>query len=145
MMNCGECNICCKLLKINSTESPIGEYCKHCTGSGCDIYGDHPEECQQYQCMWSQMPEKFARIELRPDKSGIIFDRQSDDVIAARLEENKKISQLLLKQIESFTKEGFSVIVFRGIENKIFLKDGHTEEYVKEIIDGRSKLLDRPN
>lgn len=78
--------------------------------------------------------------DLRPDKCGIIFDRIAQDVISARLEEGRKLSALVLAQINAFINEGFSVIVFRGQEHKTFLLDHHTQDYVKEIVHGRAEL-----
>ena len=84
--------------------------------------------------MWSQM--ETVADELRPDRCGIIFDRISNDVIASRIEEGKKINDLLMAQIENFKKEGFSVMVFRGRDKKLFLNDSHTESCVLEAING---------
>lgn len=131
IQDCGECNLCCKLLETHDVPSPIGEYCKLCTDQGCSIYEERPNECREYQCMWTQMPKQYARIEMRPDQCGIIFDKQSDNVITARLEEDRKISQLVMGQIQSFMREGYSILVFRGKENKLFKQEHHTEEYIK--------------
>lgn len=141
MQNCGECTLCCKLLQLNEIPSAVGEWCQHCTKEGCGIYGEHPKECREYQCMWSQMPNQFATLELRPDKCGVIFDRQSDDVIAARIEEGQMINNLLFGQIGSFNREGFSVLVFRGKQRKHFLAEGHTKEYVDEVVRKRAEYL----
>ena len=92
-MECGECNLCCKLLETHDVISKIGEYCQYCD-KGCSIYSVRPKECRDYYCMWSQM--SHAGIELRPDKSGIIFDKMSGDVITARLDVDAKIKDLVI-------------------------------------------------
>ena len=141
MMPCGECTLCCKLLETHDekTASPIGIYCKHCDhNKGCTIYKDRPEECRIYQCMWTQMEN--VGEELRPDKCGVIFDRISDDVISARIEKGLKLNKLVVKQIESFNREGFSVLIFREQNSKCFLAKTHSEEYVRGIVDGHAKL-----
>ena len=135
MRLCEECTLCCKLLETHDIPSRIGEYCNHCE-SGCKIHDKRPEECRTYQCMWSQM-EKVSD-DLRPDKCGIIFDRISDEVIAARIEAGKKLNGLLSAQVDYFNNEGFSVVIFRGREKKIFLNAHHTEADVIEIIHGRT-------
>lgn len=140
MQNCGECTLCCTLLELHEVPSAIGETCRHCTNTGCAIQQTKPKECKEYQCMWSQMPDQFATLAMRPDNCGIIFDRQGDDVIAARMEEGKKLNDLLIGQINSFNKQGFSVLVFRGKDCKHFLIEGHTEQYVEELIRGRGEL-----
>ena len=86
--------------------------------------------------MWLQMDN--AGIDLRPDHCGIIFDKMADDVITARLDDNRKINPLVMGQINSFIEEGFSVLIFRGGESKYFLQDDHTEEYVRESVYGRA-------
>lgn len=78
--------------------------------------------------------------ELRPDKCGIVFDRAGDDVITARLEEGLELSRLILSQIESFYREGFSIVVFQGGKKMGFLQDEHDREYVYGVIRGRAKL-----
>ena len=86
--------------------------------------------------MWSQM--ETVSDELRPDKCGIIFDRISDDVIAARIEADRKLNGLLTAQVGYFDNEGFSVVIFRGREKKIFLNGRHTETDVIEILHDRT-------
>ena len=135
MKPCGECTLCCKLLETHDIPSEIGVYCHHCK-DGCTIYDERPKECRTYQCMWSQM--ETVSDELRPDKCGIIFDRISDDVIAARIEADRKLNGLLTAQVDYFNNEGFSVVIFRGREKKIFLNDRHTETDVIEILHDRT-------
>ena len=132
-MQCGECTLCCKLLETHDIASEIGVYCHHCK-DGCTIYDERPEECRTYQCMWLQMEN--AGEDLRPDKCGIIFDRMSDDVITARLDDDLKINDLVMSQINNFKAEGFSVLIFRGNDRKYFLNDRHTEDYVTGIVRG---------
>jgi hypothetical protein len=50
---CGECSLCCKLLKIESLEKPVGKWCSHCTsGNGCKIYESRPQACREFNCFW---------------------------------------------------------------------------------------------
>jgi hypothetical protein len=138
-MKCGDCTLCCKLLELHDIPSSIGEYCKECEpGVGCKIHGSHPKECKTYKCMWLQM--YAVKPEMRPDKCYVIFDKISDDVICGRLEKGHKLSPLITGQIASFVNEGFSVIVFRDKEHKTFLSRSHTEQYVLEAVNDRSKL-----
>lgn len=139
-MDCGECTLCCKLLEIRSTESPIETYCKYCEpGVECKIYNAKPKECDQYKCMWLQM--EHAGIKMRPDKCHVIFNKSGDDVICARIEKNRKINPLVLGQLHAFNKEGFSVLMLKGNLSTCFLAEGHTEEYVRKVVDDRAKLL----
>ena len=138
MNECGECTLCCKLLETHDVASEIGVYCHHCTNIGCGIHKDRPKECRNYQCMWSQMDT--VGNELRPDKCGIIFDKISDEVITARLDDDRKIKDLVMGQINSFINEGFSVLIFRGREKKFFMNDKHTKEHVIEAVNDRSLI-----
>jgi len=88
--------------------------------------------------MWTQMGN--VGIELRPDNCGVIFDRISDDVITARMGEGMKLNDLTMGQVNSFNKEGFSVLIFRGHDKKFFLNNKHTEEYVLEKVRGRTDI-----
>lgn len=137
MQECDECTLCCKLLETHGIKSSIEEYCEECLpDAGCSIHETRPEECRKYFCMWVQM--ESVGIELRPDKSGIIFDKMCDDVICARLEKGRKMNDLVFGQVNNFIDNGFSVMIFRDRENKIFLAGNHTEEYVIGKINGRS-------
>lgn len=95
-------------------------------------------ECSEFRCMWHQMER--AGEDLRPDRCGVIFDRASEDVIVARLEEGKKLNPLVMQQIKSFKSEGFSVLVFRETSSRAFTKEGHTLEHLLEAARGRAEL-----
>ena len=139
MNKCGECTLCCKLLELHEIPSEIGVYCEKCIPcEGCTVHDNKPQECKDYQCMWTQM--EHVSIDLRPDKCGIIFDRVASDVITARLEEGKMINDLLMGQINHFINEGFSVLIFRGREMKHFLNQNHTKNYVMEVVSDSAKL-----
>ena len=136
-MECGQCTQCCVDLELTEIPSKIGERCRHCTiGKGCNIYNERPQECRSFQCMYSQM--EYAPIELRPDHCGVIFSRKGNDVIAGRIGHDSYMSDLALKQIYDFNKQGFSVILYRGAEYKLFLLDTHSKEYVLGIENGSS-------
>jgi len=137
-MECGECTLCCKLLKIGDV-SKVNEDCRYCDPNlGCIIYNERPEPCRIFECCWKQM--KNAGEELRPDKCNVVFEKWSDNLIVGATIE--PISNLILNQIDFFRDEGISVlIVDYGKKSKTyFLADNHTKEFIrKEIYDG-SKL-----
>lgn len=145
-MDCGSCTLCCKLSEICDlpVPSPVDSYCMYCdSGVGCKNYITRPEECKQYQCMWSQMEN--AGIELRPDECRIIFERTSRDVINARLEKGRKLNSFVVGQIRSFNREGFSVFILRGRSNICYLAANHTTDYVRKVVHDRAKLHRRLN
>src|SRR5262249_4536517 len=51
---CGNCSLCCKLLRIDELKKPAGTWCPHCAPGrgGCKIYPNHPQECQRFYCSW---------------------------------------------------------------------------------------------
>jgi hypothetical protein len=50
---CGDCSLCCKLLRIASLDKPNGKWCSHCkAGKGCDIYESRPQDCRDFDCSW---------------------------------------------------------------------------------------------
>lgn len=147
MQDCGECKMCCELIEVHDDYgeilSNIDSACKHLDCRGCSIYKDRPSACRIYQCMWSQMDNVGDK--LRPDKCGILFDRQSEDVISARIKDDTNLSVLASNQIRAFNKQGFSVLVFRGKDSKCYPKEGHSEEHVRSVVYGRSHVSTRSN
>jgi len=69
---CGECSMCCKLIKIEEISKPAGEWCQYCAprNGGCTIHGSHPQACKQFQCHWLK---GLGSESIRPDKSKVIF------------------------------------------------------------------------
>ena len=67
---CGDCQLCCTVYKIEALEKPANTACQHLCAKGCGIYGKHPTRCVEFKCEWlvGRMPE-----EARPDKCGIVF------------------------------------------------------------------------
>lgn len=66
---CGECSLCCKVLRVNSLDKPTGTWCQHAR-PGCAIYEDRPVECRAFSCLWLLGLFKDGD---RPDKVGGVF------------------------------------------------------------------------
>ncbi len=45
---------------------------------GCGVYGSHPASCKSFRCGWLQ---GMGKKKDRPDKSGIVMNRSSIDLI----------------------------------------------------------------
>ena len=56
--SCGECSLCCKLLRIEAFNKPVGTWCSHCAPGrgGCTIYETRPTECRDFYCAWLTTP-----------------------------------------------------------------------------------------
>ena len=69
---CGDCSLCCKVLRINVLDKPSGHWCRHfAKGVGCAIHTETPVECRRFQCFWS-ISSKLGE-EWRPDRSKLVL------------------------------------------------------------------------
>jgi hypothetical protein len=73
--SCGECSMCCKLLKIDEIEisKPANQWCKHCRpgAGGCMIYDDRPPVCHGFACLW--LVDPTLNDEWKPSHSKIVI------------------------------------------------------------------------
>lgn len=69
---CGACTLCCKVMGITALSKPRGRWCAHCQpGKGCGVYGQRPDECRSFACLWLGQP--FLGEEWRPDRSKLVL------------------------------------------------------------------------
>ncbi|MGD2072034.1 MAG: hypothetical protein PVG65_00890 [Candidatus Thorarchaeota archaeon] len=91
-------------------------------------------------------------IEMRPDKSHVIFDKISNRTICASQDPKYELNEFIKGQINFFLKEGFSIVIIKGFKKTVYVANGHTfEEAKKEVIEniknkerninGRTSLL----
>jgi Fe-S-cluster containining protein len=75
--SCGECTLCCTLLRVDELRKLGGTPCVHLRGptGGCGIYATRPGICRVYRCLWLQ-----GKLEEgdRPDRLGAILDHASE-------------------------------------------------------------------
>ena len=141
-MECGDCTLCCKLLHIYQTDSPIGEWCKHCDPKkGCMIHLGKPEECSTYECAWLKMD--IVNPELRPDRSKVIWDAVNDHIMFGVHDPQSKMKRIVVNQIQEFVKNGSSVVIHvLGSKPQIAVAKGHTHEGVwKETFEKFKEYL----
>ena len=91
--------------------------------------------------MWAQMEQ--VGEDLRPDKCGVIFSRQGEDVIAARVDADTLMTQLAVNQIDKFVEQGFSVAAFLEDKCKISLRPDHSIQHVIGAINDRALVYKR--
>src|SRR5712671_5304836 len=55
---CGECSLCCKLIRVDALAKAPGTWCAHCApgSGGCKIYESRPAECRDFYCAWMVSP-----------------------------------------------------------------------------------------
>ena len=69
---CGECQLCCTLLRVDELAKLGGTPCQKLGADGCGIYETRPQVCRRYRCLWLS---GGLREEDRPDQLGAILDR----------------------------------------------------------------------
>jgi len=141
-MECNGCTLCCKLIAVPWMDSPSGEWCKHCIiNVGCKKWDTCPIECKSYECSYRQT-EKCS-TDLRPDKIKIIFEKVSNDIFFGLNHPDYALTDIAKKQIDSFVKQGFSVVVsnYKEKKPKLFLAKGHIVNEVLNKINIRLKVL----
>jgi hypothetical protein len=95
--HCGDCSLCCKLIRVDAFAKPPGIWCTHCapgqgrpdqakpdrgkTGGGCRIYESRPAECRDFHCAWLASPTLGE--EWRPSRSKIVLRVESDGRLIA--------------------------------------------------------------
>ena len=84
MNKCGDCNVCCTILKVDGLKDGM-EACKHQSEKGCDIYGKRPKGCSHFQCGY--LTEGWKE-EFRPDISGMMIIATKEGLEAYRLKDN---------------------------------------------------------
>ena len=68
---CGSCAACCTDLSIAELNKPQGTPCQHLCESGCSIYRDRPDVCQDYSCLWHLLNEEGK---YRPDNINLLCE-----------------------------------------------------------------------
>lgn len=128
---CGDCNGCCSLFPVEEINKPRNTLCQY-WDNGCTIYDKRPQACRDYDCGYIQ--GKGISEKLRPDKCGIIFSKRSERIFTGSLIPLIDVTEEAKKQVYSFSKQGFSVILFSVDEPTIHivLSEGHNEQSIKE-------------
>lgn len=75
---CGDCQLCCKLLPVNSIDKLGGHKCKHQCATGCAVYDklfSVAPECKAWNCEW--LLGNAGQLD-RPDRSHIVIDVMPD-------------------------------------------------------------------
>ncbi len=69
---CGECSLCCTVLRVDEIGKLGGVPCRHQRAEGgCAIHSRRPQICRAYRCLWLQ--GSFRDVD-RPDALGAVVD-----------------------------------------------------------------------
>lgn len=71
---CGECTACCTTLAIEELRKPVNVACPHVCATGCQIYPERPQTCQDFLCTWRM---GLGDDSMRPDRSGFLLTNQT--------------------------------------------------------------------
>lgn len=74
---CGDCQLCCKLIPVPEIGKLASERCKHQRhGKGCMIYAARPRSCRVWSCKWL-LNDDMADMP-RPDRCHYVIDVMPD-------------------------------------------------------------------
>lgn len=79
MRQCGDCQLCCKLLAVPPLNKLAGQKCQHQKfGKGCTVYHTRsmPPECGYWNCRW--LVGDDTADQSRPDRGHIVIDIMPD-------------------------------------------------------------------
>jgi hypothetical protein len=133
---CGECTVCCTLSVVKELDKEAGVTCKHCISKvGCGIYEKRPQDCKDFECAY--LESKTDNEALRPDRCNVMFFKKSDRIFVGAVVPEKPITDIARGQIESFKKQGYSVVMIKLFEKPhIEVAEGYTKEEIwKEYIN----------
>ena len=139
-MECGECTVCCTLSVVPELGKSAGITCIHCFDNKCNIYGEHPKSCKEFECAWLQGDNS---IELRPDNCGTMFVKKNEHIFSGIVVPGTQVTETAKGQIESFLSQGYSVVMLKlGERPFVIPANGRSKiEVFKEYVD----LLKRGN
>jgi hypothetical protein len=82
MRECGDCQLCCKLLPVAAVQKLAGQRCQHQRHhKGCAVYAKLMQvspECHYWSCRW--LVENDTADLRRPDRSHYVIDLMPDFV-----------------------------------------------------------------
>jgi len=96
--SCGDCTACCFTHEIKHFNKPVAQQCGQCeVGKGCKIYGQHPQECKGFKCLWlmKEFPEN-----MRPDRLGVVVDFVPEEML------KKKVTVLRMYEVWAGALDG---------------------------------------
>ena len=79
MRQCGECQLCCRLLPVPPLDKKTGQRCEHQKfGKGCAVYHTRamPSACELWNCRWVVNDDTDNLS--RPDRSHYVIDIMPD-------------------------------------------------------------------
>ena len=113
-MSCGNCTVCCNILRIDEINKPAHVKCSNCSGTGCRIHNEsnYPKACSSFECAY--VANNWSK-KLRPDKCGVMIYNTIDEGYKA-VRFRKKVSPAIVQQIE-FIKQNYGIEI-EGVDGR---------------------------
>ncbi len=148
---CEDCTGCCTVFEVKDVQKPFGQRCKHIGptlfgGLGCQIYGERPDACKRYVCLWLDSQRRFASSErmpeaLKPEVSKVVLgwpwgeDRETLFVYPYPGHESAWMSGAVADHLRGVLARGGKLVVVTG-DTRIAIKGdtafiGTEEEFAK--------------
>lgn len=115
---CGECGLCCKVLKLEALGKPDGVMCVHfARGKGCTIHPTRPQDCRTYFCIWTMAARLDERW--RPDRAGFVIAPGVADEIVLHVDPDRPDAwrrepyHSEIRRLATVTPQGFKMIIVR--------------------------------
>ena len=133
---CGDCTLCCTVLRVPEFSKPEMQPCKHCA-VGCTIYVDRPRSCRDFNCAWlmGDMDD-----DMRPDKSHVLIERLPDDTVVLAMVEPgyEHVLAGLNDYLSEYIENGVSVVANNGLG---LLSEGTNPVDVRNAVVDSARLL----
>lgn len=136
MRQCGDCQLCCRVMSISEIGKKAGERCPNQKfGVGCKVHGTQaqPPSCRMWSCLWLANPA----LDLpRPDRAGYVVDIMSDMVVFGADVYNGKRAQALQIWADPKRPEAW-----RGAMDWIKIAIGATETVAVVRFPGKDAIV----
>jgi len=137
-VECGGCTACCDALEVKDIilVKPAGIKCPHSCDIGCSIYDNRPQGCRGFDCVY--LLEQDSPLELRPDKTGVIFEKVTTKIFLALIKAESLETwdtPLIRQYIKQLNNKGISVVVSsydKGLM-EVHTAAAHTPDKVVQI------------
>jgi len=119
---CENCNVCCKILRIDKrflswrdTDKNANEMCDKLVNNKCKIYETRPTPCRGFNCLWLALKSsEMHNPNWIPNKIGCVVttieENNKRHIIIKELEKDSLDFKNLTKEQESYLKTIFSLV-----------------------------------
>lgn len=132
-MDCNGCGMCCYIPPMPWLDKEHSVWCKHYTGKGCEIHGDHPQQCKDFTCWY--MDSKNLPEDINPKNCRCIIEKY-DDIFMITADPEDFDSWYNVKDfIDQVCEKGYSIVITSYTDQRrlVIAKQGKSEEVWQKI------------